>query len=67
MNTYFKTIFTTVTPFIVTFACAYLVGSFISVSWDPMNWTLELREYMTVLGTCFGYALYLKLDHEVVY
>ena len=66
MNRYFKIIFATVVPFVVTFFASYLVGSFISVSWHPMDWTLELREYMSVMGTCFGYALYSKLNHEVV-
>lgn len=66
MKQYFKIIFAVVTPFVIALFASYLVGSFISVSWDPANWTLDLREYMAVVGTCFGYALHLKLNHEVV-
>lgn len=66
MDRYFKIIFAVTTPFVVTFFASYLVGSFISVSWDPAGWTLELREYMAVMGVCFGYALHMKLNHEVV-
>ncbi len=66
MTKYFKTIFAVAVPFIVAFLGCYLVGSFISVSWDPSGWTLDLRQFMAIAGTCFGYALHLKLNNEVV-
>jgi hypothetical protein len=66
MKQYFKIIFATSMPFVVAFFASYLVGSFISVSWDPSGWTLDLREFMAIAGTCFGYALHLKLNNEVV-
>ena len=64
MKLYFKTIFAAVVPFVVTMFCAYLVGSFIDVSWSPEMWTLELRMFMSMAGVAFGFMLYAKLYFE---
>jgi len=42
----------------------YLVGSFLSVSFDPAEWTLEMRSLMAIFGGVFGGAMYLKLQLE---
>jgi hypothetical protein len=64
MKTYFKTIFAVSMPFVVTLFMAYLVGSFLSVSFNPAEWTLDMRIIMAEFGVCFGIALYLKLFYE---
>lgn len=64
MNTYFKTIFTTAVPFIVTMFFAYLIGSFLSVSFNPVDWTMEMRILMSIFGTVFGGMLWVKLAFE---
>ena len=64
MNLYFKTIFTTIVPFGVTLAMAYLIGSFLNVSWNPAEWPLDMRIVMATFGWCFGIALYMKLKFE---
>lgn len=64
MIRYFKTIFTTTTPFIITLFFAYLIGSFLSVAWNPAEWTIDMRILMSEFGVCFGLALYLKLFYE---
>lgn len=64
MQTYFKTIFTTITPFFVTLAMAYLIGSFLNVSFDPVDWTVDMRIVMATFGWVFGVALYAKLKFE---
>jgi hypothetical protein len=64
MQTYFKTIFMTITPFFVTLAMAYLIGSFLNVSFDPVDWTVDMRIVMATFGWVFGVALYVKLKFE---
>lgn len=64
MNTYFKTIFTTAVPFIVTMFFAYLIGSFLSVSFNPVDWTMDMRILMSIFGMCFGVMLWFKLTFE---
>ncbi len=64
MNLYFKTIFTTITPFGVTLGMAYLIGSFLNVSFNPTEWPLDMRIVMATFGWCFGIALYMKLKFE---
>lgn len=64
MMLYFKTIFMTITPFFVTLAMAYLIGSFLNVSFDPVDWTVDMRIVMATFGWVFGVALYVKLKFE---
>jgi len=61
---YMKVIATTCFPFVVTEFIAYLIGSFINVSFNPEMWTLDLRILMPWAGMLFGIALYMKLNHE---
>lgn len=64
MNLYFKTLFTTLMPFAIGFFACYLVGSFVSVSLDPMLWTFETRTMCSVIGFLWGGGLYCKLMFE---
>lgn len=64
MILYCKTIFTTITPFFVILAMAYLIGSFLNVSFNPVDWTADMRIVMATFGWTFGGALYMKLRYE---
>lgn len=64
MKLYFKVIFTACVPFIVTCLMAYLIGSFLNVSFNPAEWTMDMRILMSEFGVMFGGALYLKLYYE---
>lgn len=64
MKLYFKTIFTTAVPFIVTMFFAYLIGSFLNVSFNPVDWTMDMRILMSIFGMVFGIMLWLKLTFE---
>ena len=64
MKLYFKTIFTTAVPFVITCFMAYLIGSFLNVSWNPVDWTLDMRILMSIFGMVFGVMLWFKLTFE---
>lgn len=64
MKAYIHRILFVVFPFAVTFAMAYLIGSFISASWSLPEWTDSLRVMMALLGNVYGYGLYLRLEWE---
>lgn len=64
MTIYLKTIFLTIVPFCVTLAMAYLIGSFLNVSFNPVDWTTDMRIVMSTFGWTFGGALYMKLRYE---
>jgi len=53
----------TVFPFVVTCAMFYLVGSFISVSFDPDYWTQDCRVLMSLFGFTFGAALLFRIEY----
>ena len=66
MSRYFRTIFVTAVPFCITLFFAYLIGSFLSVSWNAAEWTADMRIIMSEFGMCFGLALYMKLYRETL-
>ena len=66
MNRYFKTIFVTAVPFVITLFFAYLIGSFLNVSWNAAEWTPDMRILMSEFGMFFGLALYMKLYRETL-
>ena len=66
MTRFFKTIFFTVAPFAVTLFIAYLIGSFISIAWNPAEWEMDMRILMSEFGVAFGGALYMKLRSEML-
>ena len=64
MIRYFKTIFTTLMPFMLGLLGAYLVGSFINVALNPELWTVDSRVFMPIAGMVFGLMLYARLNIE---
>ena len=53
----------TVFPFVVTCAIFYLIGSFVSVSFDPDYWTADCRVLMCLFSFSFGAALLFRIEH----
>jgi hypothetical protein len=53
----------TVFPFIVACGVFYLIGSFVSVSFDPTNWTADCRVLMCIFAFAFGVALLVRIEH----
>ena len=66
MKRYFKTIFVNVIPFMLMLAAAYLVGSFVNVSWNPIEWDRDARIVTSIWGLGFGVALHMKLYAEAL-
>ena len=66
MKRYFKTIFVNVIPFMLMLAAAYLVGSFVNVSWNPVEWDRDARIVTSIWGLGFGVALHMKLYAETL-
>ena len=64
MKLYFKTIFAAIVPFVLALAGAYLIGSFVNVSWNPVDWERDSRTVLIVWGLIFGFMLYWKLNSE---
>ena len=64
MNLYVKTIFFNLVPFVVGFFVCYLIGSFVSVAFDPVLWTIEARSLTAFGGFVWGGALWLRLVAE---
>ena len=65
MKEYFATIGVTLIPFAVSMFCCYLIGSFISLSFSPELWTMEMRMFMSLVGVVFGVGLYAKVEGTV--
>lgn len=59
-----KTIALTLLPFVVTLAFFYLIGSFISVSFNPAEWSMECRILTTTFGFIFGLMVAHKLESD---
>ena len=64
MKLYFKTIFAVAVPFVLALFGAYLVGSFINISWNPIDWERDARMVTSIWGLVFGGMLYSKLYVE---
>ena len=47
-------------------AAAYLVGSFVNVSWNPIEWDRDARIVTSIWGLGFGVALHMKLYVEAL-
>ena len=48
-------------PVLVGLLLTYMIGAFIGVSFDPTNWTFELRVVMSLIGAWTGLALWLRM------
>jgi uncharacterized membrane protein YhiD involved in acid resistance len=49
-------------PVLVGLLLAYMIGAFIGVSFDPANWTFELRTVMSIVGVWAGIALWVRMS-----
>jgi hypothetical protein len=49
-------------PYVGTCFVMYLLGAFVSVSWNPVNWTSDARIVCAFWGMVFGFAVSLKLE-----
>lgn len=52
-----------VAPFMVTMAVMYLLGSFVSASWDVVEWERTDRVFFGFMSIVFGSALLHRLDY----
>ena len=52
-----------VAPFVVTMAVMYLLGSFVSASWDVVEWERTDRVFFGFMSIVFGGALLHRLDY----
>jgi len=52
-----------VTPFFVVSAMMYLMGSFLSASWNPESWTRADRAFCLITAWVFGAMLLIRLTH----
>ena len=57
----------TLIPFAIMLFCSYLVGSFISVSFNPADWTIILRIFMSSFGSIMGLALWASFSVRGLY
>lgn len=64
MKRYINTLCATLVPFVVGYFICYLIGSFVSVSFDPMLWTPDARALTALGGFTWGCGLYCKLMFE---
>ena len=64
MQRYFNTLFFTLVPFVLGLFSAYLVGSFVCVSFDPSMWDFNDRMTTAGGGILWSVALYMKLTFE---
>lgn len=58
-----KEILFCITPFAVTAAAMYLLGSFVSASWDVTVWERSDRAFFGITAVVFGFALMHRLDY----
>ena len=59
-----KEIIGIVVPFAVTCAVMYLLGAFVSASWNPQDWTWMARFVSTIWGVSFGFMLLFRLNRS---
>ncbi len=52
-----------ITPFVVTAATMYLLGSFVCASWNVAEWERTDRMFFGLTTVLFGFALMLRLDY----
>jgi hypothetical protein len=61
---YIREIFFVVTPFFVVSFMMYLMGSFLSASWNPDEWQRADRAFCLITAWVFGAMLLIRLTHE---
>jgi hypothetical protein len=61
---YLRKIVFIVTPFVVVSAMMYLMGSFLSASWNPSEWARADRAFCLITAWVFGAMLLIRLSHD---
>lgn len=64
MNLYVKRVTLILSSFAVSYAVIYLIGAFVSASWDLTAWSEGLRFFLGLLGNLYALALMMKLEYE---
>ena len=60
-----KEIIFVITPFVATCAVMYLIGAFVSASWNPQDWTWMARVVCAIWAMSFGFMLLFRLQRTV--
>jgi hypothetical protein len=60
---YVNEIIFVITPFFVVSFMLYLMGSFLSASWNPAEWTRTDRAFCLITAWVFGAMLMIRLAH----
>jgi len=60
--TYALKIASILTPIAVAWFLSYLLGSFVSASWNLPEWTQEARFLCALWGSVFAYAVWYRLE-----
>ena len=55
-------ILTIITPIFIAWGLAYLVGAFVSASFNVAEWIAEARIVTAIWGCAFAYALWHRLE-----
>lgn len=56
-----------VLPYMIVSCIMYLVGAFVSISWDISQWTIECRIMTAIMCGVFGTGLLLRFDYDGCY
>lgn len=59
-----KTAAITITPFVVASLVMYLLGSFGSASWNPMDWTSNARWFCIIWSVGWGFLLFARIEYK---
>lgn len=59
-----KTRMTKLDGFFISGVLMYLIGSFVSVDWNPVNWTYGCRVVIAAWWVAFGFAFSFKLEFK---
>ena len=59
-----RTSLTKLDGFFISGVLMYLIGSFVSIDWNPVNWTYACRVVIAVWWLVFGFAFSFKLEFE---
>jgi len=57
-------IMTIVTPISVAWLMAYLLGAFVSASWNLIDWTAQARLLTSLWGCVFAFAVWYRLENS---
>lgn len=59
-----KTSAITMMPFIVASLAVYLLGSFGSASWNPVDWTSNARWLCIIWACTWGFVLWARVEYK---